>query len=287
MGLTTTPNALPYPVRADTPDVPRDIQALAVGIEQLLPKYAQAPYFGKPYILSGGAITAGTGNSINISAGVAVINGWRFAFAAQTNLAMTASTTNHVWLQMTVDGSGNYTGVAWVVNITTALVTNGVYVGQVVEGASAPTTMDASFRGVIAPGGLIAKTTWGSEAVSASQALGAAGWTAAIATQAAVLDGVTPYRLELEWPSLYASIATTIVAAVWDGAVGATTPPTANIPHSSLVSVAGVNVRQSVSQRKAMAATLGKKTYNTALFLNGAGTVGWDGGGDFRLVWDF
>lgn len=213
MGLTTAPNLLPYPVRADSPDVPRDIQALAVAIEQLNAKYAACPYYGKPYVLSGGAITAGTGNAVNIALGVAMINGWRFPFAAATNLAMTPSTTNHVWLQMTVDGSGNYTGYQWVVNTTTAVPANAVYVGQVVEGASAPTTMTASFRGIIAPGGLIVRAT-------ANGLLGSAGDKMTISP---VGDGVTPMRVDFTTPSVSTSGATgtLVYTKIWDGA-GAT-----------------------------------------------------------------
>jgi hypothetical protein len=36
MGELTTPNKLPYPLDSDTPDVPRDIKALALGVEKAL-----------------------------------------------------------------------------------------------------------------------------------------------------------------------------------------------------------------------------------------------------------
>lgn len=188
MGLTTTPNLLRYPVRADTPDVPRDVQRLAEDTELALSNYAGLPFFGKPYIASGGAMSNPGGLFVAVAAGVAMINGWRFPFLASGNLALVASTTNHIWLKQTYVG-GRHTGYTWVVKQTTALEADGVYVGQVVTGGAAITTFDASYRGIIAPGKIMSnlQLTAGASGIATGTV---------IATKDMVGDGVTPLLAE-------------------------------------------------------------------------------------------
>lgn len=150
---TTTPNLLRFPASTDTPNVPRDEQRIAEDVELALVG-CKLPWFGKPYVESGAALTAPGGLLVAIAAGIACVNGWRFAFTTNAGLAVVASTTNHVWLTQTLDGNGRHSGFAWTVLQATAVPANSVYVGQVVTGAAGITTMDASFRGVIAPGGV-------------------------------------------------------------------------------------------------------------------------------------
>mgnify|MGYP000970362004 CR=1 FL=1 len=179
---TTIPSLLRYPSSTDTPNVPRDVQRLAEDTELGLAQYAAVPYFGKPYVFSGGSIGNPGGLFASITAGIAVINGWRFAFAAPANLALAASTTNHIWLKSTVV-SGRHTGHTWVVKQTTAVEADAVYVGEVVTGAAAQTTRTDSFRGILHPGRVLYRGVLSNDIASG---------TGDRLTLPFVSDGVTP-----------------------------------------------------------------------------------------------
>lgn len=184
---TTTPSALRFPASTDTPNVPRDIQNLAVDTEASLRRYAQYPFFGRPYILFGAGLTQPGGLNIVVAAGGAVINAWAFNFDASPSLPLTASATNHIWLVQTLDGNGRHAGHTWEVRTTQAVPANAVYVGEVVTGASGITLATPSYRGVIAPGAEIARNTTASSM--------GAGDHIPIAV---VGDGVTPVRFSFD-----------------------------------------------------------------------------------------
>lgn len=201
---TTLPNLLRYPASTDTPNVPRDTQRIVEDVELALVG-AKLPWFGKPYIESGAALTAPGGLFLAVAAGVACINGWRFAFTATTTVPLVASTTNHVWLTQTLDGNGRHSGFLWTVLQTTAVPANSVYVGQVVTGAAGITTNTASFRGVIAPGIQIARPTPVVANVTHVSPAGAS----TVITMDLVGDGVSKVDVEAMASAITANVAAT------------------------------------------------------------------------------
>jgi hypothetical protein len=72
----------------------------------------------RPWIVSGLALSAGTGLNVAISAGVAWIDGYVVSWDASTEQAVTGSATNHVWVELTSDVNDNVTAVAFVINTT-------------------------------------------------------------------------------------------------------------------------------------------------------------------------
>jgi hypothetical protein len=72
----------------------------------------------RPWIVSGLALSAGTGLNVAISAGVAWIDGYVVSWDAATEQAVTGSATNHVWIELTRDVNDNVTAVAFVINTT-------------------------------------------------------------------------------------------------------------------------------------------------------------------------
>lgn len=282
---TTTPNALRYPASTDTPNVPRDLQYIAEDIEKVMA--AKLPWFGKPYIENGGAITATADTfNVSVSAGTAVINGWQFAFAASGTLTLPASSTNHIWLTQTLDGNGRHAGYTWTVNQTTAVPANSVYVGQVTTGDGAlmfVDKIDASFRGVIAPGRPIKHGTFGTS--SSAIAANSAGATAGALT--IVGDGVTPIQIGGETPSAYGSVA----GGGWGFKIhvtgGASIPTTAGGTGDGILAYSW-RAKSTVNHREPdrvvkrnYAAFLGPQTFGLTPWVTNAATVGWDAGAMF------
>lgn len=94
------------------------------------------------YIVSGCAMSAGAGLTLNIAAGLAVMQGVFINFAAKT-AAMTASATNHVFL--TIDENNLDTIVITVNTTGTAPTTPYIKLGTVVTGVSSITTVTNVF----------------------------------------------------------------------------------------------------------------------------------------------
>ncbi|HEX6956267.1 MAG TPA: hypothetical protein VF156_15440 [Agromyces sp.] len=111
------------------------------------------PYFDRNYVKSGAVCTNGGGLNLSVAAGVYCIDGRWINKDASESVLLSASATNRVWLQLTKDGSGNVTGTTWNVQTGTTVPSDAVLVAVVVTGASTITTITASFRGIIAPGG--------------------------------------------------------------------------------------------------------------------------------------
>jgi hypothetical protein len=72
----------------------------------------------RPWIISGLALSAGTGLNVAVSAGAAWIAGYYVEWDASAQQAVTGSATNHVWIALARDGNDNVTGVAFVINTT-------------------------------------------------------------------------------------------------------------------------------------------------------------------------
>lgn len=70
------------------------------------------------WIISGMSLSAGTGLNVAVSAGSAWIAGYYVEWDAAAEQAVTASNTNYVYVELSRDGNGNVTGVAFVVNTT-------------------------------------------------------------------------------------------------------------------------------------------------------------------------
>lgn len=103
-----------------------------------------ARYGGGAYAIAHGlALSAGSGLTLNISAGHAVIDG--VVELAATTQTMYAATTNHVWLKR--DGTIDVKN-----NVLTAPTTPATYLGAVVTGASTITSVDTSGRVVLVQG---------------------------------------------------------------------------------------------------------------------------------------
>lgn len=145
------------------------------------------PYFGKNYVYSGAGLSNPSGHNVAVALGVAMIGGQTFDFAASGNLTMTPSVSNRIWLTATIDGNGFITGYTWAVRTDTTVPSNSVLVADIIEGASAPTTMAATYRGVICPS---AELGYG-ETTTSSGSGSVSGTKFAI-----VGDGVTNFMLE-------------------------------------------------------------------------------------------
>lgn len=65
-----------------------------------------------PYVISGLAVSAGTGLSVNVALGVAFIGGYVNKAAGFTISGLTPSTTNHLYLLQAGTGTANTTGTA-------------------------------------------------------------------------------------------------------------------------------------------------------------------------------
>lgn len=111
---------------------------------------AGAPYRGVNYVKSGVVLTNGGGLNLNVATGVYVINGYVVTKDATESVLLAASATNHVFLQLTVDGSNNVNGTTWVTNTTGAAPAGqpAVKVGKAVTDATTITTITATPRGI-------------------------------------------------------------------------------------------------------------------------------------------
>lgn len=211
MATRTAKNLIRYPQAADALNLATDLANLANDIDGKLEQGA-LPFFGKPYISTGGALTNPSGHNVAVGAGIAMIGGITFSFAASGNLLMTASVTNRIWLTATVDGNGYITGYAWAVRTDTTVPANSVLVAEIVEGASAPTTMYPTFRGVISPGSVMFEATQLTAAVTGN------GDKMTIAT---VGDGYTTMELcHTSWRATSATAGGLVAVTVKDGAGG-------------------------------------------------------------------
>lgn len=207
----TAKHKLRYPVPGDSAAALATYFAnLANDVDNKLEQRGM-PYFGKNYIHSGAALTNPLGHNVNVALGTANINGVTFDFAASGNLTMTASTTNRIWLVVTFDDNGFLTGYTWSVRTDAVVPANSVLVGEVVEGAAAPTTMTPTFRGVIAPGGLVAEATQ----LTANSSGGGDKMSFSM-----VGDGRTSIELLFKAWHISNSVAANISVAVFDGPNG-------------------------------------------------------------------
>ncbi|MGE5553290.1 MAG: phage tail protein [Betaproteobacteria bacterium] len=81
---------------------------------------------------------------IPVAAGEAMISGYRVVLDAATNVTCTANATNHIYLKLNRDASGNVTGATFEVNTTGTAPADAVKIGMAVAGASSITsTTDA------------------------------------------------------------------------------------------------------------------------------------------------
>lgn len=149
---------------------------------------AACPYFGKSYVKSGAAGSNGGGLNLNVALGVYMIGGYYVSKTATETVALNASTTNYVWLQLTVDGSNNVTGTQWVVRTSTGAPSGAasVLVNTGVTGGSTITTITDSWRGVISPGGVVGYNSYTTNI----------GTTGVVTSFAAPGDGLTDMWLE-------------------------------------------------------------------------------------------
>lgn len=72
----------------------------------------------RPWIVSGLTLANGTGLNASIVAGLAWINGYVVELDAAEPAACAASQTNHIWLELAIDGNDLVTGLNVVVNTT-------------------------------------------------------------------------------------------------------------------------------------------------------------------------
>lgn len=205
------------------------------------------PYFDKPYVKSGAVCTNGGGLNLNVATGHYCIDGrWVYKDASEV-VALTASSTNRVWLQLTKDGSGNVTGTTWNVQTGTTVPADAVMVAIVVTGASTITTISQTFRGIIQPGTRIATAT-----VNAANSGNIAGVD--IANIPLVGDGITNLRIvgKAYVGATNASTSSTVVLR--DAAAGAGTLLSTEAGH--LQSLAGGAAMHPVDADLAAATTV-------------------------------
>lgn len=86
--------------------------------ESNLSNWAGRVSYAADLIISGLSASAGTGLNLNISSGNAFIDGRWVNKNAQESVTLTDNTTNHVFLKLTKDGSGNVTGASLEANTT-------------------------------------------------------------------------------------------------------------------------------------------------------------------------
>lgn len=198
MATRTTKNKLYTPAGSDSLNLAADLATLTGDLDKRIP-HSGIPFAGKNYIYSGGTLTNPSGHNVAVAAGVAMINGQTIDFTASGSLLMSASTSNYIFLVGTLDGNGFVTGYTWQVNTTGAVPSNGVLVAQVVEGASAPTSMLPTYRGIIMPGAQLAVAT---RTTDVSSAIAASGVVDAGLYLDIVGDGVTTYNFD-SWGSAF------------------------------------------------------------------------------------
>ena len=184
-------------------------------------KLMGVPYYGKPYVKSGAAGSNAGSLNLNVALGVYCIEGYYVEKDATETVALTASSTCRVWLQLVKDGSGNVTGTQWVVR-TDATVPSGepsVLTHIVVTGASTITTIYNGFRGIIAPGTIYESQE---RTTSFSSAPGASSFSAVVMTGFEVIgDAQTTMSFEHVHPSFDTDAAGAMIGTmVRDSASG-------------------------------------------------------------------
>ncbi len=170
------------------------------------------PYLDVPYVKSGAVCSNGGGLNLSVATGHYCIDG-RWVYKDTTEaVALTASQTNRVWLQLVKDGSGNVTGTTWNVQTGTSVPSDAVLVAEVVTGAATITTITQSHRGIIAPG---MQVTNGYAELSA---------TASVAgdklNMVVVGDGITPMQLSFKVPYASLTVVGGVGVRICDGAGG-------------------------------------------------------------------
>lgn len=203
---------------------------------------AAMPYHDRPYVKSGAAGSNAGGLDLSVASGHYMIGGyWVFKDAAET-VPLAASATNRVWLQLVKDASGNVTGTTWVVRTDTTVLSDAVITHQVVTGASTITTINDSYRGVIAPGKIIGHA----RRLSGANDLVSASAYTNILSFSGFSDGVT--HIELGVDSIFDNVNSGLPRAVtvdlrWNGvSVGESWPRTYDVLLNS-----GANNRLSVA----------------------------------------
>lgn len=101
----------------------------------------------RPWIVSGLELGNGTGLNAEITAGLCWIDGYVVVLDASEAAACTASETNHIWLELAVDGNDLVTGLNIVVNTTDTEPTGPfVKLGTAVTDGSAVTSTPTTGR---------------------------------------------------------------------------------------------------------------------------------------------
>lgn len=129
-------------------------------------------------VISGFTVPASDADlTISVAAGEALIEGYIVTIDTATNVTVTASATNHVYLQLTRDGSQNVTGAQFVVNTTGIAPSDSVKLFTCVASASAITsTTDARPLSIFdAAGGHKHSGAAGDAPLMSAQALGVFG----------------------------------------------------------------------------------------------------------------
>lgn len=91
-------------------------------------------------------LSIGSGLSVNVSLGVAVVSGFRVATDAIVNVSgLAPSTTNYVYLQLVKTGS-LVTSAQMLANTTGTLPTDSVLLGRAITGGSTVTSVDSSIK---------------------------------------------------------------------------------------------------------------------------------------------
>ena len=103
------------------------------------------PILGGSVVVNGFTVPASSATlNLDVAAGEALISGYRVVIDAATTLAMTASTTNYIYLKLTRDASNNVTGATFEVNATGIAPADSVKIAKATTSASAVTgTADA------------------------------------------------------------------------------------------------------------------------------------------------
>lgn len=125
----------------------------------------------RPWIISGLALSAGTGLNVAISAGVSWIAGYYLDWDASSEIALSAASTNYVYLTIQRDVNDNVTGVSFVVNTTgtpptddhavlgTATTDGSAVTGTATTGRSPQTQVEPSASNWGSIGGTLADQT--------------------------------------------------------------------------------------------------------------------------------
>lgn len=134
--VDVTANATVYPSANDVAEIAKQGR---FGTEQkhtdLIRKYVEN------HVVSGFALPASDPDlTITVPSGEAVIDGRLVTISATTDVLLTASSTNHIFLQLSFDGNGDVDGVDMIFNITGATAPNAVKIGRAITSGTAVTS---------------------------------------------------------------------------------------------------------------------------------------------------